>query len=231
MVVPFDRSAPLNQAAYHSCRAIHEAVEQTLKSEERPLLLGGECSLIAGSLAPAVDRIADLGLAFFDAHGDFNTPETSPSQYLGGMCFAHVCGLFNDELPWGASRPFPGERAFLIGGRELDPGEDANLKRSRVLRMDPSALDAPQRIKETVRDAPLWIHVDLDVVDPKENFAVSHPTPGGISFGRLALLLGEFAAATEICGIQVCGYQPAKDPQRVLPPLIAAAIAPVFSRA
>src|SRR5260370_24163207 len=55
--VPFDRWLPMGRAAYRSCQLIQEAVEQTLKAERRPLPLGGECSLIAGSLAPALDRI------------------------------------------------------------------------------------------------------------------------------------------------------------------------------
>jgi arginase family enzyme len=229
LTVPFDRSVSVAQAAYRSCELIHDAVEQALTSRQRPLLLGGECSLIAGSLSAAVDRIPNLHLAFLDAHGDFNTAQTSPSQYLGGMCFAHACGLFNAGLPWRAASPFPGKRAFLIGGRQLDPGEEANLQRTGVLRLDPSPEGALEPLRKPVERAPLWIHIDLDVVDPSENFAVSHPVPGGISFARLAVLMGELAALAEICGIEICGYQPAIDPQRALPSRIAAAVAPALS--
>jgi arginase/N-omega-hydroxy-L-arginine amidinohydrolase len=226
--LPFDQSLPLGEAANHSCQMIHAMVEQTLATEQRPLLLGGECSLIAGSLAPALERLEGLRLAFFDAHGDFNTPETSPSQYLGGMCFAHVCGLVVKGLPWGASRAFPGSRAFLIGGRELDPGEDLNLAKAGVLRFDPAVKDAVARISEAVKGALLWIHVDLDVVDPAENFAVSHPALGGISFSQLAEFLAGIARSSAVQGIEVCGYQPAKDPERTLPSKIAAAISPAL---
>ncbi|HEX4802310.1 MAG TPA: arginase family protein, partial [Myxococcaceae bacterium] len=229
LTIPFDRSVTVAQAAYRSCDLIHDAVEQALIARKRPLLLGGECSLIAGSLSAAVDRIPNLHAAFLDAHGDFNTAQTSPSQYLGGMCFAHACGLFNAGLPWRAASPFPGKRAFLIGGRQLDPGEDANMQRAGVLRVDPSGEFALKPLREALQRAPLWIHVDLDVVDPSENFAVSHPVPGGISFARLATLLGELAALAEIRGVEICGYQPAIDPQRALPSLIAAAMAPLLS--
>jgi len=229
LTVPFDRSVAVGRAAYRSCDLIHDAVEQALTARKRPLLLGGECSLIAGSLSAAVDRIPNLHLAFFDAHGDFNTPQTSPSQYLGGMCFAHVCGLFSTGLPWRAKSPFPGKRAFLIGGRQLDPGEDANLQRAGVLRVDPLAEEALEPLRKPFERAPLWIHIDLDVVDPSENFAVSHPVPGGISFARLTTLLGELAAIAEICGVEICGYQPASDPQRALPSRIAAALAPLLN--
>ncbi len=179
VTVPFDRSLPMERAAYLSCELMHRAVEEALQAGRRPLLLGGECSLIAGSLSASLERIPKLRLVFFDAHGDFNTPQTSPSQYLGGMCFAHVCGLSSGRLPWRAAGAFPGDRAFLVGGRDLDPGEHANLQQAKVLRLDPSSEDVLERLSEAIGRAPLWIHVDLDVVDPSENFAVSHPVPGG----------------------------------------------------
>jgi arginase family enzyme len=229
MKILFQRSLPLGEAARRCCESIHAGVEQTLAAGERPLLLGGECSLIAGSLAPALECIEGLHLAFFDAHGDFNTGETSPSQYLGGMCFAHVCGLAAKGLPWGARRPFPGERAVLIGGRELDPGEETNLAQARVRRFDPSAKDSVEQISAALGGAPLWIHVDLDLVDPAENFAVSHPSPGGISFFQLAELLRGISKQSVVRGIEVCGYQPAKDPERTLPGKISTAIWPALS--
>lgn len=228
VAVPFDRSLPMEKAAYRSCELIHEAVEGALGAGQRPLLLGGECSLIAGSLSAAFERIPKLSLAFFDAHGDFNTPQTSPSQYLGGMCFAHVCGLSSGGLPWRAASAFPGDRALLIGGRDLDPGEHLLLRQAGVRRVDPSAKDAVEQLSEAIGRAPLWIHVDLDVVDPGENFAVSHPAPGGISFGRLGSLLQGLARNGDIRGIEICGYQPAIDPNRALPARIAATFAPVL---
>ena len=228
VTVPFDRSLSMERAAYLSCELIHRAVEQALKAGQRPLLLGGECSLMAGSLSAALERIPKLCLAFFDAHGDFNTLQTSPSQYLGGMCFAHVCGLSSGRLPWRAASAFPGDRALLVGGRDLDPGERANLQQAGVLRIDPSAKDALERLSEATGSAPLWIHVDLDVVDPSENFAVSHPAPGGISFERLGSLLHGLARNSDIRGIEICGYQPAIDTNRSLPARIAATFAPLL---
>ncbi len=215
VTVPFDRSLPMERAAYLSCELIHRAVEEALKAGHRPLLLGGECSLIAGSLSAAIEGIPNLRLVFFDAHGDFNTPQ-------------HVCGLSSGGLPWRATSALPGDRAFLVGGRDLDPGERANLQRAGVLRIDPSAKDALERLREAIGRAPLWIHVDLDVVDPSENFAVSHPVPGGISFERLGSLLHGLTRNSDIRGIEICGYQPALDAYRALPARIAATFAPTL---
>lgn len=228
VTIPFDRSVEMGQAAHRSCHRLHDAVEAALGARRRPLVLGGECSLVAGSLSAALERVPNLHLAFLDAHGDFNTVQTSPSQYLGGMCFAHVCGLFSAGLPWRAEKPFPAKRAFLIGGRELDPGEKPNLQQAGVLQLNPSAEFALEPLRKAAQRAPLWVHVDLDIVDPSENAAVSHPAPGGISFARLAALVGELAEMAEVCGIEICGYLPARDPRRALPAQIAAAVAPLL---
>jgi len=227
--VEFDRAARMKQAARRSCENLHQVVKQTLSRGELPLILGGECTLIAGSLSAAVERLEPLALAFFDAHADFNTAQTTPSGYLGGMCLAHVCGLFAEALPWLAPSAFSGKNVSLIGGRALDPGEVENLARAGVNRIAPEAPDAPDRIRDSVRGKSVWIHVDLDLVDPAFMFAVSHPTPKGIAFDRLSELLSAVATTATVQGMEVCGYQPAKDPERLLPTRIAAAVAETLS--
>jgi len=221
----------MKQAARRSCENLHQVVKQTLSRGELPLILGGECTLIAGSLSAAVERLESLALAFFDAHADFNTAETTPSGYLGGMCLAHVCGMFAEALPWLAASAFPGKSVSLIGGRALDPGEVENLARAGVNRIAAEAPDAAARVRDSVRGKSIWIHVDLDVVDPAFMFAVSHPTPNGITFESLSELLSVIGTAAIVRGIEICGYQPGKDPERLLPKRIAAAVAETLSKA
>lgn len=228
--IEFDRAVPMKQAARRSCEYLHQVVKQTLSRGELPLILGGECTLIAGSLSAAVERIEPLALAFLDAHADFNTAQTTPSGYLGGMCLAHVCGFFAEALPWPAAAGFPGKNVSLIGGRALDPGEVENLARAGVNRIAPEAPDAAARVRDSVRGKSIWIHVDLDVVDPALMFAVSHPTPNGITFERLSELLSAIGTSAMVQGIELCGYQPAKDPEGLLPERIASAVAEILSR-
>ena len=229
--IEFDRAVPMKQAARRSCEYLHQVVKQTLSRGELPLILGGECTLIAGSLSAAVERIEPLALAFLDAHADFNTAQTTPSGYLGGMCLAHVCGFFAEALPWPAAAGFPGKNVSLIGGRALDPGEVENLARAGVNRIAPEAPDAAARVRDSVRGKSIWIHVDLDVVDPALMFAVSHPTPNGITFERLSELMSAIGTAGTVQGMEICGYQPAKDPERLLTKRIAAAVAETLSQA
>jgi arginase family enzyme len=224
VAVPFDRTGEYGSAAWQTCVDLHDSVLGALRAGRRPLLLGGECSLIAGSLSAAVSELRDLHLLFLDAHGDFNTTATSPSGYLGGMCLAHVCGDRVAGLPWKSSDPFPGERAFVIGGRKLDPGEGANLARRNVRVVDRETFPWPA-------GAPVWIHIDLDIVGSDQMFAVSHPVDGGWTFDQLSTWLARVATRHPIAGLAVCGYQPARDPQRVLPARIAAALAPALQAA
>lgn len=199
-------------------------VNDALRAGERPVILGGDCSIVAGYLSAAWQHTDDLRLCYLDAHGDFNTETTSPSGNVSGMCLAHVCGDFVDELPWHAERPFDGRQAWLLGARSLDLGEKENLTRRQVTHLERLAMPAlPQ-------GTPLWIHLDLDIVDPGEMFAVRHPAPGGVSFAELEAWLAAIQATFVVRGLALCGYLPEKDPSAILPARITRALAPLFLR-
>ena len=89
-----------------------------------PLVLMSECTLVPPVLAAVRERHPDVALVWIDAHGDLNTPATTPSDFLGGMPFAQLLGWCFDD--WrrqaGLEPPFPEDRAVLVGGRDLDPG-------------------------------------------------------------------------------------------------------------
>ena len=222
VTVPFNRDAAQPRAAYDACVSLHDVVKGALVTGQRPLVLGGECCLVAGTLSAAADQIADLRLIYLDAHGDFNTAATTPSGYLTGMCLAHACGDFVSGLPWLRSAPLSGEHVFLLGGRSLDPGEGMNIARRGV-----RILDETMAIP-CASATPVWLHIDLDVVTPSEMFAVSHAAPGGMTFVALSNWLTKTAKAFDVRGIAVCGYQPAKDPGRTLPSRIAHCLGPVL---
>ena len=90
-----------------------------------PVVLLSECTLVPPVLAAVRERHPDVRLVWIDAHGHLNTPATIPSGFLGGMPFAELLGWCFDD--WrrqaGLEPPLPEERAVLVGGRDLDPGE------------------------------------------------------------------------------------------------------------
>ncbi|MDE3112794.1 MAG: arginase family protein [Chloroflexota bacterium] len=209
-------------AARESCRTLSDAVASSLGEGARCAIVGGECTLVAGSIPGALAVEPDLALVYFDAHADFNTLATTPSHFVGGMCLAHVCGRKIAPLLWPGVRSIPDDRVALVGARALDPGEVGVLAASKVRRIafDADRPDAPGLVA-FARRKQLWIHVDVDVVDPRELPAVDFPVEGGPSLRALVDVLASLAAAATVRGIEVCCYDPRKDngPRPVAPSL------------
>ena len=127
-----------------------------------PVVVMSECTLVPPVLAAVRERHPDVALIWIDAHGDLNTPETTPSGFFGGMPFAQLLGWCFDD--WrclaGLDPPLPEERAVLVGGRDLDPGERDNVDRSNLHESD----DAVGALDVLPSGAPLYVHVDTDGV-------------------------------------------------------------------
>ena len=227
-------------AARESCRTLADAVAASVGEGARCLIVGGECTIVAGAIPGALAVEPDLVLVYFDAHGDFNTLATTPSHFVGGMCLAHVCGKKLGPLLGPGARAIAEDRVALVGARDLDPGEAGNLAMSKVRQIpfDPQRSDAPGLLA-FVRKRPVWLHVDVDVVDPAEIPAVDFPVAGGPSARSLCDVLGAVAAVAKVRGVEICGYDPRREigPRPLLPSLARIAVAalgapiPTLSRA
>lgn len=228
--VPFNPRDRWLTAAREACRVLADAVASSLRAGATVGVLGGECTVVAGTVSGALEVVPDLTLIYLDAHGDFNTVATTPSHFIGGMCLAHVCGHQVAALLWPGVRRIAEERTVLVGARSLDPGEAENLLRSRVLRVrfDREQPDAPGLLA-AVRRRPLWVHIDIDVIDPAEVPAVVQPAAGGPGLDDLRELLGRIAAVSDVRGMEVCGYDPRRDERTTLPGRIAEAVAPLLT--
>src|SRR5258708_32961429 len=91
-------------AAREACIVLSDAVGTSLKSGARVAILGGECTLVAGSLSGALAVEPEMLLVYIDAHGDYNTVATTPSHFVGGMCLAQGCGEPGAPLVWAAGQ-------------------------------------------------------------------------------------------------------------------------------
>ena len=123
-------------------------------------------------------------VVWLDAHGDFNTPETTPSGFLGGMCLAAACGRWDAGLGDGVARPRAG-------------GDDAACATSTAASASSSSARASARRRPTSSPSALegeavYVHLDLDVLDPSV-FPAQFPASGGLSTEGLRDLLGELA--------------------------------------
>jgi arginase len=215
-------------AARESCRTLADAVSASLQEGARCLIVGGECTIVAGAIPGALTVEPDLALVYFDAHGDFNTLATTPSHFVGGMCLAHVCGKKLAPLLWPGARSIAEDHVALVGARDLDPGEVGNLAASKVRQIpfDPQRSDAPGLLA-FARKRPVWVHVDVDVVDPAEVPAVDFPVAGGASVRALCDVLTALASVARVRGVEICGYDPRKElgPRSLLPSLARIAVA------
>jgi arginase len=158
----------------------------------RLLVLGGDCTSHAGALA-GLRRARPwmrLGLAWFDAHGDFNTPETTPSGNVWGMPFAMACGRGDAGLVAAVDGPTVREAdACLFGGQVLDETESRMLASSPVAQFgagmlaDDAGRAAVDGWSRTVagRIDGWYIAVDLDVLDGADGWAVAMPEPDGLA--------------------------------------------------
>jgi arginase len=198
--------APVDQVLADGLPRIEHAVE----SLDRPLAIVGECTLVPPVLAAVRARHPDVALVWLDAHGDLNTPDTTPSGFLGGMPFAVLLGWCHDEQRQ-ASRldpPLPENRAALVGARDLDPGEQAAVDRSDLVVSD----DVAGALEGLPDDVPLLVHVDSDVLDPEVFPGCDFPAPGGWTGGQLRAELQALADTGRVVAVSVCAGNPEKDP-------------------
>ena len=220
--VPFNPRDRWLTAARESCRTLADGIAASLRAGARCGVLGGECTLVAGTISGALAVEPDLLLVYVDAHGDFNTLATTPSHYVSGMCLAHVCGRQIAPLLWPGARRIAEERVALVGGRALDVGERQNLERSRVTHVPFDAEhEEITRVVAFARRHKVWLHVDVDILDPAAMPAVVFPAPAGARPAALGELIAQLFDVAEVRGFEVCGYEPARDCEHRLAPLVA----------
>lgn len=153
---------------------------------ERPLVLGGCCCSHIGAVRGLAARGGRLAVVWFDAHGDLNTPETSPSGNLWGMPLRML-------LDAGDVRP---EDVALIGARNLDPPEETYLARTGIDDSLARALDSVESV---------YVAFDVDVLEPSEA-AMFMPEPGGPTVADAERLLRELTLAAPLAGMGLTGH-------------------------
>ena len=183
------------------------------------MLTASDCSICLTTLPTVARRLPDARFLWLDAHGDFNTPETTPSGFLGGMCLAGACGRWDSGFE-GTIDP---ARVVMAGVRDVDGGEQVELERAGVGRARPA------QVAELLDGAPVYVHLDLDVLDP-ELFPAQFPAPHGLSDTGLRTLLAELARTSEVVGLELTAFEaPAEAAERDrLAELVASVIAPLL---
>ena len=201
-------------AAFALHKLIARAVSDASSRSAFPLVLSGNCNTCLGTLSGL--RTPEIGIAWFDAHGDFNTPETSPTGFFDGMSLAAATGRCWRE----ATSSIPGfhavdeSRVIHLGARDFDVGENALLAGSKVevvpasrVRQGLSAILAARQ--SHTRD--VYLHLDMDVLDITEGKVNGYSIPGGLIASELKQAIQEIGAAFRIRAAAITAYDPMFD--------------------
>jgi arginase len=197
------------------CDRIAKLVELARRARAKPIVLGGDHSVALGTLVGMAAVDGPGGAVWVDAHGDLNTPETSPSGNVHGMVLAAALGLGGDAFrfdEWTLPALAPGKVA-LVGSRSLDQGERDLLRRLDAKVFTMSEVDR-RGIEQCMRDAIahasgagfLHVSLDMDVVDPADAPGVGTPVRGGLNYreAHLAMeIVAESGAADSFDVVEV----------------------------
>lgn len=213
-------------AAVELQRRVAAAVRRATRAGRRPVVFAGNCNLAAlgalGGLGPGT------AVLWLDAHGDFNTPETSPSGYFDGMTLAVATGrcFRGAAARFDGFEPLADERLALLGVRELDPGEERTVAASGVPRIGAGERERLDALLGgwAAAGLRLYLHLDLDVLDPSELVANPWPVPGGLSRDDLAEVLEAVRRRLSPAAVGVTAYGPGYDRGKRGPVLVAAAL-------
>ena len=208
--------------AFELDRLVSEQVRKAVAESEFPLVLTGNCNTAVGTIAGLGG--GNLGVVWFDAHADFNTPETTATGFTDGMGLAIAVGHCWKGMSGGVPgfTPVAEENVVLAGARAVEPSEKERLAASdvavvgadRIGREGLRALEAAlDRLEGRV--GKVYVHLDLDVLDPAKVGKANQFAPeGGLSAEDLEMALGMFRERFSVAAAGIASYDPAFDAGR-----------------
>jgi arginase len=198
-------------AAFQLARQVATRVHEAQAADVFPIVLSGNCNAAIGTVSGC--GAGKIGIVWFDAHGEATTPETTRSGFLDGMPISILLGRAWQTLarmvPGFA--PVPGERIVLFGARQVEEAETTLLDEAGVQRV--------ATVEQLMKSLPgltkavdqIYLHVDLDVLDPSEAIANQWTPPNGITLRILLDAVAEVRKQVKVAGLGIASYDPALD--------------------
>ncbi|MFC4765905.1 arginase [Effusibacillus consociatus] len=200
---------------------VAQKVSGEIASGRLPIILGGDHSIAIGSVAGAAKSVPRLGIIWFDAHGDMNTEETTPSGNIHGMPLAVALGLGHPDLTnvAGFQPKVQAKNVVLVGARSIDPLERSLIKQAGITVFDMHEIDKrgmSEVMEEAIRIASdgvdgVHLSLDLDAFDPREAPGVGTPVLGGVTYREGHLAMEMLADANILTSIDVVEVNPILD--------------------
>jgi arginase len=202
-----------------ACDQVYDRARQAVEQDSIPLFLGGDHSISIGTVG-GVTHSERCGVLWIDAHGDFNTPQTSPSGNIHGMPLAILLGRGDEQLV-NLGRPGPTlcpEDVVVMGLRQLDTPEREALKQSGTTLFTMRDIDE-RGASEVARAAlaklahlpRLHVSLDVDVLDPREAPGVGTAVPGGLTYREAQVVMEIIADAGRLASMDIVEVNPILD--------------------
>jgi arginase len=219
MVETPPRFWPEPNAAFLLQREVATRVAAARTRGAFPIVLSGNCNTAVGTVSGIGP--SSTAIVWLDAHGDLNTPESTPSGYIDGMSLSMVTGTcwrrMTASVPGFA--PIPEERVILVGARDLDDGERAVIESSPITHVQASAVrtDGVERALGPAVDArrgraeQVYLHLDLDVHDPDDAQANGYPAPEGLTRAHVRDVVNVVADRIPIAAAAITAFDPDYD--------------------
>jgi len=220
-----EKNAKYLEEISETCKGLAETVRKTLEEDMLPLVLGGDHSIAVGTTAGVASyfhkQSKRVGMIWLDAHGDLNTPETSPSGNVHGMPLASIMGFGPPELTGlaGVKPMIEPRNVALVGIRELDSKERRFAKESGVhifTMRDVDERGMREVMAEALRfagddTAGIAVSLDMDFVDPSDAPGVGTPVRGGVTYREAHLAMEMIADSREMVSFELVEINPVID--------------------
>lgn len=199
--------------AFELYRALAARVREV---DDFPVVLAGNCGAAVGAAAGV--GAEDLAVLWFDAHGDYNTPDTTDTGYMDGMAMAILAGRCFKSIAATIPGfvPVPAQRVIHVGARDYSPGERDALLADGIHLVEPSSLPSISfdgSAFDGLKAKRLLVHVDLDVIDPQFGRANHYAVDGGLSPDDVLRVIALARERFELAGLVVASYDPSGDPE------------------
>lgn len=189
-------------------KPLADFTEQSVLNGDRPVSIAGDCCTTIGMLAGLQRAGLDPKLIWFDAHGDFNTWETTPSGFLGGMPLAMLVGRGEQTMLKALELiPLAEDRVILTDARDLDPGEKRLIEEANIIHLP----DVKSLLNTTLPDGPLYVHIDVDIINPAEAAAMNYLAAGGPSAKELRTVMKHLSRTEKIAAVSMSTWNPRMD--------------------
>jgi arginase len=217
--VPMEAGESLGTGIHRlsALQRVHGMVAEALEShdaaapDEPVLTIGGDCGVALAPIGHAARRSPGLAVVWIDAHPDLNSPDSSPSGAFAGMALRAVIGdgAPGLSLPSGTVGP---ERVVVCGARSFDDPELAAVSDLGISALTVEALRDADALADAViatgADA-VYVHIDIDALDPAEIAGNARPEPFGVTVAELTVAVARLRQRVPLVGASLAGYSPA----------------------